>query len=58
MCALEELMGGGGGLVRSKVCITAVDGPFQLCFTRFRGGPIGGICCVASARNASAIRCG
>lgn len=31
---------------------------FQLNFTRFLGGPIGGICWVASARNASAIRCG
>lgn len=30
----------------------------QLCFTRFRGGPIGGICCVANARNASAMRWG
>lgn len=30
---------------------------FQLIFTRFLGGPIGGICCVASARNASAIKC-
>lgn len=31
---------------------------FQLCFTRFLGGPIGGICWVAKARKASAIRCG
>lgn len=31
---------------------------FQLCFTRFLGGPTGGICWVASARKASAIRCG
>lgn len=31
---------------------------FQLSLTRLRGGPIGGICWVASARNASAIRCG
>lgn len=31
---------------------------FQLCLTRFRGGPIGGICWVARALNASAIRCG
>lgn len=30
----------------------------QLCLTRFRGGPIGGICWVARARNASAIKCG
>jgi len=30
---------------------------FQLIFTRFLGGPIGGICCVARARNASAIKC-
>lgn len=29
---------------------------FQLNFTRLRGGPIGGICCVASAPYASAIR--
>lgn len=34
------------------------DGCLQLCLTRLRGGPIGGICWVASARNASAIRCG
>lgn len=31
---------------------------FQLSLTRLRGGPMGGICCVANARNASAIRCG
>lgn len=31
---------------------------FQLNFTRLRGGPIGGICCVANAPYASAIRCG
>lgn len=31
---------------------------FQLCFTRFLGGPTGGICWVANARKASAIRCG
>lgn len=31
---------------------------FQLILTRFLGGPIGGICCVAKARNASAIKCG
>lgn len=31
---------------------------FQLCFTRFLGGPTGGICWVASARKASAIKCG
>lgn len=31
---------------------------FQLILTRFLGGPIGGICCVARARNASLIRCG
>lgn len=34
-----------------------VSTDFQL-FTRFLGGPIGGICWVASARNASAIKCG
>lgn len=33
-------------------------GCLQLCLTRLRGGPIGGICWVANARNASAIRCG
>lgn len=31
---------------------------FQLILTRFLGGPIGGTCCVANARNASAIKCG
>lgn len=31
---------------------------FQLSLTRFRGGPIGGICCVANAPYASAIKCG
>lgn len=31
---------------------------FQLILTRLRGGPMGGICWVASARNASLIRCG
>jgi hypothetical protein len=31
---------------------------FQLILTRFRGGPMGGICWVARARNASFIRCG
>lgn len=46
----------GGGDVE---VVPGVSGDcFQLCFTRFLGGPIGGICCVASARNASAIRCG
>lgn len=34
------------------------DGCFQLDLTRFLGGPTGGICCVARARNASAIRWG
>lgn len=37
---------------------TDVNILFQLIFTRLRGGPIGGICCVARARNASFIRCG
>jgi hypothetical protein len=30
----------------------------QLILTRLRGGPIGGICCVARARNASFIKWG
>lgn len=37
---------------------TDVNILFQLIFTRLRGGPIGGICCVASARYASFSRCG
>lgn len=46
----------GGGDVE---VVPGVSGDcFQLCFTRFLGGPIGGICWVASARNASAMRCG
>ena len=39
------------------VVVPGVSGDcFQLCLTRLRGGPIGGICCVANARNASAIK--
>lgn len=37
---------------------TDVNILFQLILTRLRGGPIGGICWVARARNASFIRCG
>lgn len=41
-------------LVRAHVCSSC----FQLGLTLLRGGPIGGICWVASARNASAMRWG
>lgn len=47
----------GDGVVDITDC-TDVNILFQLIFTRLRGGPIGGICCVARARNASFIRCG
>jgi hypothetical protein len=43
----DVVMADGGG-----------DGCFQLCLMRLRGGPIGGICWVARALNASAIRWG
>lgn len=47
---------GGGDVV---VVVPGVRGDcFQLCLTRFRGGPMGGICWVARARKASAIRVG
>ena len=35
----------------------AAHGPvLQFCLIRLRGGPMGGICCVARARKASAMR--
>jgi len=53
---VQEGCKSGGGDVE---VVPGVSGDcFQLCFTRFLGGPIGGICWVASARKASAIRCG
>lgn len=51
------LFAGGDGDVDITDC-TDVNILFQLILTRLRGGPIGGICCVARARNASFIRCG
>lgn len=50
--------GGDGGDVVDITAFTDVNALFQLIFTRLRGGPIGGICCVASARYASFSRCG
>lgn len=53
---VQEGCKSGGGDVE---VVPGVSGDcFQLCFTRFLGGPIGGICWVAKARKASAIRCG
>lgn len=53
---VQEGCKSGGGDVE---VVPGVSGDcFQLCFTRFLGGPIGGICWVARARKASAIRCG
>lgn len=49
---------GGDGDVDITDWTTDVNILFQLILTRLRGGPIGGICCVARARNASFIRCG
>lgn len=51
------IIAGGDGDVDITDC-TDVNILFQLILTRLRGGPIGGICCVARARNASFIRCG
>lgn len=51
------IVAGGDGDVDITDC-TDVNILFQLILTRLRGGPIGGICCVARARNASFIRCG
>lgn len=45
-------------LVEIVLNLDALKTLFQLSFTRFLGGPIGGICCVASAPYASAMRCG
>lgn len=54
-------MDGGGrtsdDITALGLCVAATN-LFQLNFTRLRGGPIGGICCVANAPYASAIRCG
>lgn len=49
---------GGDGDVDITDWTTDVNILFQLILTRLRGGPIGGICWVARARNASFIRCG
>lgn len=49
---------GDEGDVVDITAFTDVNILFQLIFTRLRGGPIGGICCVASARYASFSRCG
>uniref|UniRef100_A0A182MQF9 Uncharacterized protein n=1 Tax=Anopheles culicifacies TaxID=139723 RepID=A0A182MQF9_9DIPT len=49
---------GNGGDVVDITAFTDVNILFQLIFTRLRGGPIGGICWVASARYASFSRCG
>lgn len=51
------IIAGGDGDVDITDC-TDVNILFQLILTRLRGGPIGGICWVARARNASFIRCG
>ena len=57
---LEQPIDGGSCGRRDDITADNVDAIilFQLSLTRLRGGPIGGICCVARARNASAIRCG
>lgn len=55
---IDDDDGGDGGDVVDITAFTDVNALFQLIFTRLRGGPIGGICCVASARYASFSRCG
>ncbi len=56
----QPIIDGGGGRTTGSGNITFdnVKNLFQLILTRLRGGPIGGVCCVARARNASAMRCG
>lgn len=49
---------GDEGDVVDITAVTDVNILFQLIFTRLRGGPIGGVCCVASARYASFSRWG
>lgn len=56
---LEQPIDGGGSRTGSgNITFDNVNILFQLSLTRLRGGPIGGVCCVARARNASAMRCG
>lgn len=56
---LEQPIDGGGGRTgNGNITFDNVKNLFQLILTRLRGGPIGGVCCVARARNASAMRCG
>lgn len=56
--AVVVVVVGGDGDVDITDWTTDVNILFQLILTRLRGGPIGGICWVARARNASFIRCG
>lgn len=55
----QPIDGGGGRTANGNITFdNVVNILFQLNLTRLRGGPIGGVCCVARARNASAMRCG